>query len=255
MKKVLLTLAASALMVGSAWAGTPSVSYGNSPLDFRNESVIVQTGEVSWAKVAQIGDQSYSDIAQSGKHDTAEVKQNSNCCVTGHCGCYGGWMGTPIFTSSTYQNYSKIKQAGTGFHDAYVDQKGDGNWSSIDQSGKDDSARVTQNGGFNTSTVKQAGYGVNNATVTQNGDLNISEITQNNGINTALVDQSGFGNKSLISQGGNFGGFGVNTASVSQVGYNNLSDITQSGCGSHTAIVSQTNTCFTGSVDYCKFTR
>lgn len=250
MKKVLLTIASLAIMATSAMA-FPGPGPIWQPTDFRNESYIVQTGTVSWASVTQYGDQSYSTISQKGFNDTATVVQNSDCCFTGGCGCGGSWLGFPIFTETQYQNFSSIKQFGAGFHDAYVNQKGDGNQSWIEQSGNKDSAKVVQNGGFNYSDIEQKGFGVNKAEVTQIGDLNASYIDQNNGVNTALVNQNGFMNYSNIDQGG-FCGAGFNMAVVSQFGYMNYSDIAQSGNGCHTAYVNQTNTCFTGSIPYCK---
>lgn len=247
MKKILLTLVASALMAGTAWAGFgPQLLW--QPEDIRNESIIVQTGKVSWAEVTQNGDQSYSTINQSGTDDKAVVKQTSSCCVAGHCGCHGGWV--PIYWEDEYQNYSSIEQKNTGFHDAYVEQNGDGNKSTITQSGAKDKAYVKQLGGFNESKIAQSGLAVNDAKVFQTGDLNYSEITQKGvGSNTALVDQNGFGNLSYITQDA---AVSVNSATVHQTGYNNLSNISQSGIGCHTAIVNQTNLCYTGSVPYCK---
>jgi len=252
MKKMLLAVASVAILASSAWAGTPSVTYGNywQPTDYRNESYIVQTGQVSWASVTQTGDQNYSKIDQSGSNDKATVIQNSECCFHGHCGCGPSWAGMPIYTSSDYQNYSKITQHGSGFHDAYVKQNGDGNKSTIDQSGAKDTAKVYQDGGFNTSEITQWGTGVNSALVNQDGDLNFSTIKQGNGQNTAMVDQDGFGNYSKICQD-SYGHSSVNLATVCQVGYMNYSDISQTGYGCHTATVSQTNNCFTGSAVYC----
>jgi hypothetical protein len=249
MKRVLLAIASVAIMASSAWAFPGPIWQ---PTDFRNESYIVQTGQVSWASVTQFGDQSYSDISQKGTHDKATVIQTSDCCFTGGCGCGSSWAGIPIFTEAAYQNYSKINQFGAGFHDAYVSQDGDGNKSFIDQSGKKDTAKVIQDGGFNYSEIDQKGWGMNKAEVTQIGDLNTSYVDQNSGLNTALVTQVGYGNLSNIEQGGYCGFGGSNLAIVSQVGYQNFSDIMQSGGGNHTALVSQTNMCFTNSVPYCK---
>ena len=249
MKRVLLAIASVAIMASSAMAFTGPVWQ---PIDFRNESYIVQTGQVSWASVTQFGDQSYSTISQKGNHDTATVIQTSDCCFTGGCGCGSSWAGIPIFTEASYQNYSKINQFGAGFHDAYVYQKGDGNKSDILQSGNKDSAKVVQDGGFNYSDIDQKGWGMNKAEVTQVGDLNSSYIDQNSGLNTALVNQVGYGNLSTIEQGASCGFGGSNLAVVSQIGYLNCSDIIQSGGGNHTAYVNQTNLCFTGSVPYCK---
>jgi hypothetical protein len=252
---MLLAAAAVVIMAGSAHATTPEIEYGNywQPTDYRNESFIVQTGQVSWASVTQTGDQNYSTINQSGTSDTATVIQNSECCVQGSCHCGPSWAGYPIYTSSDYQNYSKITQSGSGFHDAYVKQDGDGNKSTIDQKGLYDTAKVYQDGGFNTSEIAQSGTGVNNAIVDQDGDLNKSYITQGSGINTACVDQDGFGNYSKVNQGGTAAS--VNLASVNQVGYMNSSDISQTGCGLHTATVSQTNNCFSASAKYCPIVR
>lgn len=253
MKRVLLAIASVAILASSAWAGGGYPGGGSwIPTDFRNESFIVQTGQVSWAMVTQFGDQSYSDIKQTGSNDKATVIQSSDCCFTGACGCGGSWTGIPVFVGSEYQNYSKIYQHGSGFHDAYVNQKGDGNESMIDQSGLKDSAKVVQDGGFNYSDIEQKGWGQNKAEVTQIGDLNTSLIDQNGGINTALVNQNGFGNYSNIDQSAGCGFGGYNLANVCQIGYLNYSDIMQSGGGNHTAMVSQTNTCFTNSVPYCK---
>lgn len=254
MKKFLLLLVAIILMAGTAYASAPIIIPGNpfQPIDPRNESYITQTGTLSWAMVTQYGDQSKSLIYQATQwgSDKAVVTQGSPCC--GFHACYGcgffGWLEIPLFTEAAYQNLSKITQTGFGWHDAYVNQYGDGNKSTISQTGANDLAMVNQIGSFNESVITQTGYGIDKAYVSQVGDLNKSYIYQADGVNTANVAQNGFGNVSAIYQNSYFG---VNTALVNQLGYMNLSMIYQASCGFHTAIVNQTNFCYSAKVASC----
>jgi len=252
MKKILLLLVAIMLMAGTVYAGggnggdwytDPVIIPGNpfQPLNPRNESYITQKGQFSWAMVTQMGDESKSVIYQDTRYgkDTATVLQKSDCC-------YLFWF--PLYTQKAYQNFSKIKQTGFGWHDAFVYQDGDGNKSNIRQSGKMDKAEVKQEGGFNESVIEQSGYDINKAYVTQIGDMNSSYIKQCAGIDTATVTQNGFGNVSAIYQDGYCA---INTALVNQSGYLNLSKIYQGSNGMHTAIVTQLNDCFTAKVQYC----
>ena len=251
MKKILLMLMALMLIAGTAYAGGgyggwydgPVVIPGNpfQPVNPRNESYIVQKGHLSWAMVLQSGDQSKSMIYQDTHFgtDKAVVVQHSRCCSF-------GWF--PLFTDKAHQNISKIKQTGSGWHDAYVNQNGDGNKSKIRQSSTVAKADVRQKGGFNESVIDQYGCGINQAYVRQMGDLNKSYILQGSGLNTARVNQHGFGNVSAVFQDGFLAN---NTALVNQGGYMNLSKVYQGGNGTHTAIVNQLNNCFNATVAYC----
>ncbi|BEQ16008.1 hypothetical protein [Desulfoferula mesophila] len=268
MKKILLGLLGVCLLSSVAMAG--GIDIVNQPYDFRNQSYITQSGDFSWAMVNQYGDQSVSTISQTGTFDKAYVSQSSNCCFKvvkswgGHHNWFNNYKLVALFTGDFWQNASYISQSGRGFHDAYVNQNGDGNWSVVVQKGKKDGAHVTQNGNFNLSQIKQDGWGVNNALVDQSGDGNVSFIDQTGGgVNLAMVDQHGYGNFSDINQGGNkfslYGGFhcpinggsGINTAVVNQLGYMNYSEITQTGRGTHTAFVNQANFCYTASLPGC----
>ena len=210
------------------------------------------------AFVTQMNDQSLSWIVQMTEYgtDLAKVYQNSPCCYLSYHGY--NW---PLFTKSRYQNTSKILQygyhKGWSSHKAYVYQWGDGNYSRIVQSGKDDIAKVSQHGAFNKSKIAQDGRYRNRAYVTQLGDWNYSSILQDNAQNYAKVYQHGFGNVSYICQVGGLGPrsdptlFGNNTAIVNQLGYMNHSAIKQVGSGVHSAYVTQANFCFKARIPSC----
>lgn len=276
MKKFLLALCVVVLMLSVAgtvmarggynFHGQPPIIIPESPwqpMDPRNESWIIQKGDLSWAMVTQAGDQSKSLIIQETEHgsDTAIVYQQSYCCTTGGCGCGMSWYGwnIPILTEEAYANTSIIEQSGGGgghhghhgggFHDAYVTQIGDGNSSEIEQTGSDTTATVIQIGAFNESKINQSGRDSNDAMITQYGELNKSFLCQDDGINYASVYQNGFGNLSAIYQNSNCRGY--NTALVTQLGYMNYSGICQTGSGTHTAMVTQVNNCFNAGVVYC----
>jgi hypothetical protein len=289
MKKVLFCmalLAALMMVAGTALAGGQhwqpykivvgaAETYVWQPFNSRNESVIEQTGASSTAFVTQLNDQNLSWISQSTKNGTdfASVYQDSPCCYLSytvhdwdHRGHHNRTLNFPLFTEDFFQNSSIITQAdgyvqghhGHGGHNshhaAFVYQWGDGNYSDILQIGKNDLARVTQSGSFNTSIIFQDGTGPNVATAVQIGDLNYSDIMQDGGVNSASVYQNGFANYSLISQTDGYGCHsqgGVNTAVVTQMGYMNDSVITQAGGGVHSAYVTQANFCFTASLPSC----
>ena len=283
MKKFLLALCVVVLMLSVAgtvmafggynFNGQPPIIIPESPwqpMDPRNESWIIQKGDLSWAMVTQVGDQSKSLIIQETDRgrDTAIVYQQSYCCTVGGCGgCGMSWYGweIPVLTEEAYANTSIIEQDngrshgrgghhgnhhhGGGFHDAYVTQIGDGNNSEIEQTGADTTATVVQIGAFNDSKIKQTGDNSNDAIVTQYGELNKSFVCQDDGLNFAAVYQNGFGNLSAIYQNSSCRGF--NTALVTQLGYMNYSGICQTGSGTHTAMVTQINNCFNAGVVYC----
>ena len=232
----------------------PADHYVWQPFNARNQSYIYQSGGSSTAFVNQMNDQNLSWITQKTIHgkDYAQVYQNSPCCYLSYHG--HNW---PLFTRSRYQNTSKILQyapnKGWHYHYAYVYQWGDGNYSRIVQSGKDDIAKVSQHGAFNKSVIRQKGYHANRAYVTQLGDWNYSNILQEDGYNYAKVYQNGFGNVSYICQvdGIGFHGPAKNTAIVQQMGYMNHSAIKQTGGGVHTAYVTQSNICFNARIPSC----
>ncbi|KMY68943.1 hypothetical protein AAU61_05095 [Desulfocarbo indianensis] len=277
MKRILfgLSLLAVLLMAGTAFANTANYwqpwkvvvgaaeTYVWQPFNARNESMIEQTGAFSTAFVTQLNDQSFSWIDQGTDFgsDLASVYQNSPCCYLSYTAFqftapYVKSLNFPMFTEDYYQNTSLIYQNdghyGYSAHAAYVYQWGDGNWSSIWQTGTNDTAGVTQSGSFNASFIRQDGYGVNVASVTQIGDLNYNDILQDGGINNAQVYQGGFGNFSLVSQTDGFCSLGgYNNAVVNQIGYMNDSVIIQAGGGVHSAYVTQANNCFTASLPTC----
>lgn len=288
MKKMLfgLSMLAVLLFAGSAIAGYngsywqpwqvvvgAAETYVWQPFNARNESVIEQSGQSATAFVTQFNDQSFSWIVQETKKgsDFASVYQDSPCCYLSYTVHQWGLphnktLNFPLYSEDYYQNTSIIYQGdvtyggpfGGGYnsdHAAFVYQWGDGNWSEIWQTGKDDVASVTQSGSFNYSFIRQEGNGPNVASAIQIGDLNFNDILQDGGINTAQVYQNGFGNNSWISQTDGTGGpcslSGVNNAVVTQMGYMNDSVIIQAGGGVHSAYVTQANFCFSASLPTC----
>ncbi len=158
------------------------------------------------ASVTQIGDGHVSNIIQFGDYTIADVTQTGG-------GADGG-------------NETQIIQGGQGDL-ATVSQAGTGDFSNILQTGVSDTAYSTQAAGTDTegSAIQQTGN-FDLASVNQTGQQEDSQVYQNGDSNNAQVEQSGYGNLSIITQNGS-----SNYAFVSQHGVSATSTVTQNGSG------------------------
>ena len=114
----------------------------------------------------------------------------------------------------------------------------------ITQVGRNQTARLRQEGDGNSSVINQGtsgNFGIvtvsasngNTALVNQTGDKGRSSVTQNGSNNLAELDQDGLLNESTILQTGT-----GNTAGVTQGDVGNIANVSQTGTG-HTAAVFQ----------------
>ncbi len=113
-----------------------------------------------------------------------------------------------------HRNFGFIRQA-----------EGTGNFGLIDQQGDDNSSSIEQSEDRNEAVHRQVGDDHSSAT-TQTGEGNFSSVTQNNEDNSAAVTQTGSDNLSSIEQGASLGSEGE---FQSALGKNNLAVVTQTG--------------------------
>jgi hypothetical protein len=117
---------------------------------------------------------------------------------------------------------------------AYVEQIGDGNRATIEQTAPNAYARIDQRSDTNRATVVQQGVGTSYAHLTQQvGDANFASARQDGpGQNVLYLTQNGAANTATVSQFAGFGG-GNNGAELVQNGSAHTLNLTQSGNDNH----------------------
>ena len=157
----------------------------------------MQTGLNNEANVLQAGIGATSTVDQSGRNDFAYVDQlvgsDGSASTINQIGAGGDRSeNTARVIQSGAMGESTITQG--GFNSlAELEQSGDGNLSTILQTG-------TVDGFGNIADVLQSGAD-NVSTVTQVGSLNVASVTQTSDLNVSNVSQTGIGNTATVTQG------------------------------------------------------
>ncbi|MFK5878910.1 MAG: hypothetical protein QM478_05380 [Flavobacteriaceae bacterium] len=187
-----------------------------------NVSEITQVGTTNNAKVNQDGNGNFSNVDQDGTSNDANIMQmggNNDSDIN-----QDGHDHLAVVDQDGIDNKSFITQEDkvtSGGNEAYVNQSGKGNYSTIYQQ-KNQLANVDQSGKYNVSIVNQTGH-ANVTDIDQVGGvlggLNFSNVNQHNAIgNYAKVAQDGLLNNSDVDQTGK-----LNNANINQDGGGNVS--------------------------------
>lgn len=197
------------------------------------------------------------DIRQTGANNTSNVTQNfqdgSQAYVTQIGGIAAANSATiqqigVAYNQQSTGDYAQATQNGNG-HTSVISQTGyttpasNANWarsvqndygqySSIGQSGVNNTADVSQSGFMNASYLTQSGNS-NDSGVTQSGSNNMSDILQSANGGVIRIDQSSSGNKSYVTQSG---GGTSNVALVTQSSANNYSSINQTSSNAYSSV-------------------
>lgn len=187
-----------------------------------NDSTITQDAAAT-ADVGQLGQQNVSNVAQLGGSAgaTATVRQTNTNAAAGAGDINSSIVNQSALTTAFVEqigegNTSTVDQTGGSSvaRAADIAQYGNDSISTLEQGGSNNEASLLQLAGssFNESNILQTGSN-GLVEVTQGGSGHLSNVTQGGTANSAFVNQSGSGHTSTISQGGS-----TNTATVTQSG-------------------------------------